>query len=457
MRRIRLNLDLAKLNIAKNAVSRPEKKRGRQAVLAVMVMALTIMGSTIAAIPIVSAQSAPKNNMNAAASPASKSAPIDPKLEEKIRIYKAKLAAYFKARKAYRAQLNRYWAQIKKKRAIRKAKKRRGETITLKDYVLTQPPKYTGPKWPKNPVPPPKKAKAKKKKPGPPRFGTVKDFLRAAKKHYNFVPRHTDEKSFKKAYAREALRLGLTAEQVVGVFALETGGLGPYNRQAGVFLTDQNCKPVAPYGRPISSALGYAQLLSANSSAMTAKFGNEFADRLENMAKTAKPARAKHLHAKAKIVRRMVKDIKRSIRRYRRRDGWREYVAFARTSKGRAVHALNLDADIGPMLQVYKLHRITEIAKRKGHAYLSAAKLELLNLVGFGRGLEMLRPGIGKAATANFLSRRGYERNPVVAGKTIQQLIDKLASIIARNMKKCGSKEFVTAFNEAFVEVAAQN
>ena len=66
--------------------------------------------------------------------------------------------------------------------------------------------------------------------------------------------------------AREALKVGLTKEQVVRVYALETGGLGTYDMQSGF-------NPVTRTGKPISSALGYAQLLHANSTSELVRHG----------------------------------------------------------------------------------------------------------------------------------------------------------------------------------------
>jgi hypothetical protein len=53
----------------------------------------------------------------------------------------------------------------------------------------------------------------------------------------------------------------------VRIYALETGGQGTYDMQSGF-------NPITKTGRPISSALGYAQLLHANSTSELVKHGS---------------------------------------------------------------------------------------------------------------------------------------------------------------------------------------
>ena len=102
-------------------------------------------------------------------------------------------------------------------------------------------------------------------------MATVADYLDAAKRVYNFTPERLSEKEFKRRYAEEAIALGLAKDQVVRVYALETGGIGTYDMQAGIH-------PIKKTGRAISSALGYAQLLDANSVNELAQHGQMFLD-----------------------------------------------------------------------------------------------------------------------------------------------------------------------------------
>src|ERR1700722_6800598 len=67
--------------------------------------------------------------------------------------YRRKLAEYQEARAAFEEEAGPYWSSISEKRRGRNAKRRDHQPITLDDYVLTQPPLYTGPKRPVNPEP----------------------------------------------------------------------------------------------------------------------------------------------------------------------------------------------------------------------------------------------------------------------------------------------------------------
>jgi hypothetical protein len=49
--------------------------------------------------------------------------------------------------------------------------------------------------------------------------------------------------------------------------------------------------------------------------------------------------------------------------------------------------------------------------------------------------------------TSNFFERRGYERNPVAAGKTGAQLLAKLDEIMNRNVQKERAQRFAEIFD----------
>lgn len=90
---------------------------------------------------------------------------------------------YARARRAYEQQAEAYWQAITDKRRARLAKLRNGEPVGLDDYVLTQPPLYTGPPRPRGYVAP-------RRDPRAPivRIPHMADFLRAASEQFRFAP-----------------------------------------------------------------------------------------------------------------------------------------------------------------------------------------------------------------------------------------------------------------------------
>jgi hypothetical protein len=162
------------------------------------------------------------------------------------------------------------------------------------------------------------------------------------------------------------------------------------------------------------------------------------------------PARAAALQKKARAVRRMLASAKTVP------NDWYAHMKFAGTRNGLGIHALNLDGDIGPMLQVIKLKGIREVAERAGRKNLTPAELELMNLAGPSTGLEMMTPVGRKAPTPNFFSRLGYERNPVVHNRTAAELLARIDEIMDANVNKPGAVEFAAAFDEAMSFQASQ-
>ena len=63
---------------------------------------------------------------------------------------------------------------------------------------------------------------------------------------------------------------GLTRDQIVGVYAFETGGNGTYDSQAGLVPYRERARA------PISPAVGYNQLLSTNTVSLLAEDGNRY-------------------------------------------------------------------------------------------------------------------------------------------------------------------------------------
>ncbi len=348
--------------------------------------------------------------------------------------YQAKLAQFQAARAPYEAQAAAYWGAIAEKRRGRNVKRRDHLPITLDDYVLTQPPVYAGPPRPVDPrtpgAPPPER----------PDIPVVADFLHNAAEQFGFVPdRPASDLDFKRAYARAALAAGLTREQIVGVYAFETGGNGAYDSQAGLV-------PYRPGARAISPAIGYNQLLSTNSVSLLAEHGGRLAAALRQ--------KANALTGNAKVVmERKIDALKRMIAFSRTvPERWSEQDRLAKTTAGGyGIHAAVLDIDIGPLLQVQKLINSVRFARAKGYtAALTAAELELMNLTGDSTGLDMVtmpQELRTRVPTANFFQQQGYERNPV-ARRTgvVANLIADIEAKMGQGAQAQGARELAAAF-----------
>lgn len=357
------------------------------------------------------------------------------------RLTPAQLAAYrnyLVARGAFDRQLEMYWALIEERRDHRRRKRATGHPFVAADFIAEQPPKYAGPTIPPDVAqiiaslePPPDPTKEVREIPN------VRDFANAARHYYGFVPAPIPEREFKRRYAMEALHAGLSKIQVVRVYALETGGQGTADMQAGI-------DPISKHGKPISSALGYAQLLHANSISELVKYGDQFIQRLSALANdpSVPQAHAQTLPVKIAAVQKMLATA-RSVP-----NEWSQHQKLAQTPQGYAIHALNLDGDIGPWLQVVKLRGLLTMAADNGRASLTGAELELMNLAGPRTGLDMMDPAGRTVPTANFFSQGGYYRNTIVREKTAAQLLTALDERMNVNAQKPGAIEFATVFDE---------
>jgi hypothetical protein len=349
---------------------------------------------------------------------------------EQLQIYEQ----YRKARSTFDRQHQAYWRAVDAKREARKARRMLGQAYTAEDYITEQPPKYRGPELPPDIA----KIVTEVRPPDPERpLPNVADFLESAKAEFGFVPTPTTEHEFKRRYAKEALAVGLSKDQVVRIYALETGGQGTYDMQSGI-------NPITKQGKPISSALGYAQLLHANSTSEFVKYGEMWAKRLLAMAAVpgTPSERATALRTKAATLRRMLRAA-RSVP-----NEWSSHVAFGGTAKGQAIHTLNLDADVGPWLQVLKLRGLKDDAEKAGRTQLAGAEIELMNLAGPRTGLEMLTPVGQTMPTSNFFSQAAYYRNTIVREKTAIELLRALEGRMEVNIKKPGAVEFAQIFEE---------
>jgi hypothetical protein len=366
-----------------------------------------------------------------AAAPASADPRLLPRLNEEQRELFLK---WKEARSAYDRVHEAYWATVNARRVERRRKISAGERATPADYVMAHPPKYHGPQLRADIA----KLMAELAPPPPPvEITTLPEMLAAARQHYRFAPTIIPEREFKRRYAAEALAVGLTREEVTRIYAFETGGRGTFDMQAGI-------NPDTRQGRAISTAMGYAQLLAANSIDEIVRYGDGFISRLSMIAARpgTPPERVREITAKIEALRAMMR-VGRSVPRE-----WSRHVELSRTPPGYGIHVLNLDGDIGPWLQVIKLKGIKDTAEQAGRAGLSPAELELMNLAGPRTGLEMMEPVGRTAPTSNFFAQAAYYRNTVVRDKTAAELLATIDERMNESMKRPGSQEFVAAFDE---------
>jgi hypothetical protein len=347
--------------------------------------------------------------------------------------YHRALAEYQEAQAAYAAEAEAYWSLISQKRRGRAAKRASGQPLALDDYVLTQPPVYTGPPKPVDPSQTPEE----KPQASRPYVPVVADFLAAAQQEFKFVPRLPQgEGEFKRAYGEVALAAGLNKQQIVRIYSFEAGGNGGYDVQAGL-EHDRSA-------RAITTALGYNQLLATNSVEVVAESGHHFVAALAARAAALPWPQKAALESKIAILRKMI-GVARSVP-----DSWNEHQALAGTSKGLAIHALNLDVDVGPYLQTQKLLDSVAFARRKGFTEtLTAAELEMMNLTGDGNGFDMItmpREWRDRVPTANFFQRGGYRDNPVAQrNNVVARLIAATDAHMDREIRLPGSKELAAA------------
>jgi hypothetical protein len=339
--------------------------------------------------------------------------------------YRRKLREYEEAR----APVDAYWNLISEKRRGRNAKRRAGQAVTLDDYVLTQPPVYTGPSKPIDPSAPER----------PPRkaLPMVPDLIQAAVEQFQFSPqRPASEVEFKRTYAGVAAAAGLTREQAVRVYSFETGGNGNYDMQSGYR---------GPGTRPISTAIGYNQLLTTNSVELFAEQGDAILRALQAKAATLSGAARKAMDNKVAVAKKMVA-FAQSVP-----DTWSEHEKLADTEKGWALHAMVLDIDIGPHLQTHKLLTSVIFARAKGYKKpLSAAELEMMNLTGDGTGLDMVTMPQAmreQVPTSNFFQPGGYARNPVASrNNTVAKLLAITNERMDVNSAKPGAQDLAASF-----------
>jgi hypothetical protein len=315
--------------------------------------------------------------------------------------------AYDTAHGQYDKDLKKYWD---------------GVSQAQKDhrFVMDFPPIYTGPDKPKVPGQPPEAV--------PNSVPTIRQmlddckslnrFANGDKSQPDFELRQVGEAEFKQRYAQEALNIGQQygidkngmKEIVRGIYAFEDGGWGTHetlssmppslvtdDRPAGT--TNQTARlDFHVTGVGASSALGYNQLLTATTMQDIQYQSQPIADRLNQLAKQD-PSRSAELEQKAKLVTTLGGALDRELtamanaeknkkpedqKRYLDADGKptdQLYVDFLKSKEptaggqtrqdmARAVQALNLDGDIGPIIQATELGNLLKYNNQFGYGAL---------------------------------------------------------------------------------------
>lgn len=365
-----------------------------------------------------------------ASAPEGETAPVKAAMVE----YRRKLAEYNKAWEPFEKVAAPYWRDVTEKRSRRRTKQANKIAMTADDYVMKQPPVYTGPPMPENPL----NSKTRGE------VSDVEDFLANAKAEFGFVPEYpADEKTFKRAYAKVASAGGLTKEAAVKIYGFESGGDGKYDVQAG--------REYDPKAKVISTALGYNQLLTTNTISLLAEDGDDFVAAVQAKLEGADANRKAQLNDKLAKLKKMIA-FARTVP-----NEWSAHGRLAGTPKGIGIHALNLDVDVGPLLQTRKLTTSVDFARKKGYRKpLTAAELEMMNLTGDGNGFDMVTMPSAlreKVPTSNFFQRGGYERNPVAArNNTVAKLIAATDAKMISETRLQGAKDLAAAFDEALGE-----
>jgi hypothetical protein len=224
----------------------------------------------------------------------------------------------------------------------------------------------------------------------------------------------------------------------VRIYGFEATGNGGYDVEAGLEYNK-------PGARAITTALGYNQLLATNSVELMAESGDKFVASLEAKAKGLPDRDKAALQNTIAVVRKMIV-FSRSVP-----DDWGRHEILSGTPKGLAIHAMNLDLDVGPLLQTQKLLDSVVFAQRKGYsAPLTAAELEMMNLTGDGNGFDMImmpQDWRSQVPTANFFQRHGYADNPVAQrNNVVATLIAATDAAMDRETKKQGAKDLAAVF-----------
>ena len=130
---------------------------------------------------------------------------------------------------------------------------------------------------------------------------------------------------------------------------------------------------------------------------------------------------------------------------------WNAQEKLGETEQGWGVQSLLLDIDVGPLLQARKLNGSIRFARMRGYReQLSAAELQMMNLMGDGSGMDIITMPQAlreRVPTANFFQQQGYERNPIARRTgTVAALYAAIDAKMDRASREAGARELAAAF-----------
>ena len=270
--------------------------------------------------------------------------------------------------RGFASALSNYWHNISKAKGHH-------------EYFTKYPPVYAGMDDPRPTPPPVQYAPDSIKSTG--RMPSLNDLFAAAK-DLNRIVTHDktkpdfqtidlSEADFKKRYAEESVHVGKDygmskdnmANLVKRVYAFEGGGWGTYYTLSSMpqAIMDESQKNARMKFHPSSSAIGYNQLLIKDTVSDITQHGSAIAQRLNELA-VEQPARAQVLHQKAQLVQELQDTLthKSNPDNPIPKDKHKRF--YASSSKvEQAIQALNLDGDVGPVIQSQELNNLLKFAR----------------------------------------------------------------------------------------------
>ena len=221
-------------------------------------------------------------------------------------------------------------------------------------------------------------------------IGASKDLSRISQrdgKHPDFQLRELPESTFKQRYAEESLRVGRqyglnnnqVSDLVRRIYSFEDGGWGKHFTMSGMpqpLMDDSNMAARMLY-HPVSTAIGYNQLIIANTKQHFKDDGSEIAGRLRELGKQ-EPDRSQELEDKAQLVENLQKIMLGTAAQPAQREGKnrRQHVSNEKISN--AVQALNLDGDVGPIIQSQELASLLKFSS--AHNFRGLLEIKAQNI-----------------------------------------------------------------------------